>query len=115
MKYESEYCSTAPDWELLPLHIFQLEINAYYHMRRTQQDQCILHTALVVLIGNLVSLLVGFKQYRLLIFFAVSCRADFSGPVSSHSITLGRSDESLHRSDESLHRIDAIKTEFRAS
>lgn len=42
MKYASEYRSTAPDKELLPPHIFQLANNAYYHMRRTQQDQCIL-------------------------------------------------------------------------
>jgi chitin synthase len=26
----------------LPPHIFQLANNAYYHMRRTTQDQCII-------------------------------------------------------------------------
>lgn len=42
MKYAAEYRSSAPDKQYLPPHIFQLANNAYYHMRRTQQDQCIL-------------------------------------------------------------------------
>ena len=42
MKYASEYRNTNTDKEYLPPHIFQLANNAYYHMRRTQQDQCIL-------------------------------------------------------------------------
>ena len=42
MKYAAEYRNTSPDKEPLPPHIFQLANNAYYHMRRTQQDQCIL-------------------------------------------------------------------------
>ena len=41
-KYAAEYRNTSPDKEYLPPHIFQLANNAYYHMRRTQQDQCIL-------------------------------------------------------------------------
>lgn len=42
MKYAAEYRNTSADKEYLPPHIFQLANNAYYHMRRTQQDQCIL-------------------------------------------------------------------------
>lgn len=42
MKYASDYRNTAPERESLPPHIFQLANNAYYHMRRTQQDQSIL-------------------------------------------------------------------------
>ena len=42
MKYASEYRDTSPNKEALPPHIFQLANNAYYHMRRTAQDQCIL-------------------------------------------------------------------------
>ena len=42
MKYAAEYRSTSQDKEPLPPHIFQLANNAYYHMRRTQQDQSIL-------------------------------------------------------------------------
>ncbi|KAL5497865.1 hypothetical protein ACEPAH_2796 [Sanghuangporus vaninii] len=42
MKYAAEYRNTSPDKETLPPHIFQLANNAYYHMRRTQQDQSIL-------------------------------------------------------------------------
>ena len=42
MKYAAEYRNTSSDKEPLPPHIFQLANNAYYHMRRTQQDQCIL-------------------------------------------------------------------------
>lgn len=41
-KYAAEYRDTSPAKELLPPHIFQLSNNAYYHMRRTTQDQCIL-------------------------------------------------------------------------
>ncbi|KAA1474601.1 glycosyltransferase family 2 protein [Dentipellis sp. KUC8613] len=41
-KYAAEYRSTADGEEQLPPHIFQLANNAYYHMRRTTQDQCIL-------------------------------------------------------------------------
>ena len=41
-KYAAEYRDTAHPKVPLPPHIFQLANNAYYHMRRTQQDQCIL-------------------------------------------------------------------------
>ena len=41
-KYSAEHRSTADDRERLPPHIFQLADNAYYHMRRTTQDQCII-------------------------------------------------------------------------
>ena len=43
-KYAAEYRDTLPDKVRLPPHIFQLANNAYYHMRRTQQDQSILFT-----------------------------------------------------------------------
>ena len=43
-KYAAEYRDTAPDKVRLPPHIFQLANNAYYHMRRTAQDQSILFT-----------------------------------------------------------------------
>ncbi|GJE86394.1 Myosin domain-containing chitin synthase 8 [Phanerochaete sordida] len=41
-KYAAEYRDTSPSKVPLPPHIFQLANNAYYHMRRTAQDQCIL-------------------------------------------------------------------------
>ena len=41
-KYAAEYRDTTPGKVLLPPHVFQLANNAYYHMRRTAQDQCIL-------------------------------------------------------------------------
>ena len=41
-KYASEYRDTTSARVPLPPHIFQLANNAYYHMRRTQQDQTIL-------------------------------------------------------------------------
>jgi chitin synthase len=41
-KYAAEHRSTAPDKTPLPPHIFQLANNAYYHMRRTTQDQSII-------------------------------------------------------------------------
>ncbi|KAJ7200874.1 glycosyltransferase family 2 protein [Mycena pura] len=40
-KYAAEYRDTSEDHEPLPPHIFQLANNAYYHMKRTNQDQCI--------------------------------------------------------------------------
>ena len=43
-KYAAEYRDTSPDKVRLPPHIFQLANNAYYHMRRTAQDQSILLT-----------------------------------------------------------------------
>ncbi|KAH9903379.1 glycosyltransferase family 2 protein [Cubamyces lactineus] len=43
-KYAAEYRDTSPDKTRLPPHIFQLANNAYYHMRRTAQDQSILFT-----------------------------------------------------------------------
>ncbi|KAJ3554665.1 hypothetical protein NM688_g2995 [Phlebia brevispora] len=41
-KYAAEYRDTTSGKVALPPHIFQLANNAYYHMRRTTQDQCIL-------------------------------------------------------------------------
>jgi chitin synthase len=41
-KYAAEYRDTSQDKEILPPHIFQIANNAYYHMRRTTQDQCLL-------------------------------------------------------------------------
>ena len=41
-KYAAEYRDTTPTKVPLPPHIFQLANNAYYHMRRTAQDQCII-------------------------------------------------------------------------
>ncbi|KAL0946000.1 hypothetical protein HGRIS_012276 [Hohenbuehelia grisea] len=41
-KYAAEYRDTSEHKETLPPHIFQHANNAYYHMRRTTQDQCIL-------------------------------------------------------------------------
>ena len=41
-KYAAEYRNSSEEREKLPPHIFQLANNAYYHMRRTTQDQCIL-------------------------------------------------------------------------
>lgn len=41
MQYASEYRNTDPDGEPREPHIFQLANNAYYHMRRTTQDQSI--------------------------------------------------------------------------
>ncbi|KAH9911828.1 glycosyltransferase family 2 protein [Epithele typhae] len=43
-KYATEYRDTNPDRTSLPPHIFQLANNAYYHMRRTAQDQSMLFT-----------------------------------------------------------------------
>ncbi|KAF8965794.1 glycosyltransferase family 2 protein [Flammula alnicola] len=40
-KYAAEYRDSSEDRERLPPHIFQIANNAYYHMRRTTQDQCI--------------------------------------------------------------------------
>lgn len=41
-KYAAEYRNTSEEKASLPPHIFQLANNAYYHMRRTTQDQCII-------------------------------------------------------------------------
>ena len=46
-KYASEYRDSSEHKEYQPPHIFQLANNAYYHMRRTTQDQCILLTCVV--------------------------------------------------------------------
>ncbi|KZS96924.1 glycosyltransferase family 2 protein [Sistotremastrum niveocremeum HHB9708] len=42
VKYAAEYRDTAEEKTYLPPHVFQLANNAYYHMRRTGQDQGIL-------------------------------------------------------------------------
>ena len=41
-KYAAEYRNTSDQKTSLPPHIFQLANNAYCHMRRTTQDQCVL-------------------------------------------------------------------------
>jgi len=44
-KYAAEYRNTSEGRDKasqLPPHIFQLANNAYYHMKRTGQDQCLL-------------------------------------------------------------------------
>ncbi|KAF8218382.1 glycosyltransferase family 2 protein [Mycena galopus ATCC 62051] len=43
-KYAANYRDTHDQKEQLPPHIFQLANNAYYHMRRTTQDQSIIFT-----------------------------------------------------------------------
>lgn len=40
-KYAAEYRDSSEQQERLPPHIFQTANDAYYHMRRTTQDQCI--------------------------------------------------------------------------
>ncbi|RDB15511.1 hypothetical protein Hypma_004168 [Hypsizygus marmoreus] len=40
-KYAAEYRDTSEHKQPLPPHIFQLANNAYYHMKRTTQDQSI--------------------------------------------------------------------------
>lgn len=47
-KYAAEYRDTTQDKVPLPPHIFQLTNNAYYHMRRTTQDQCLLLRYVVI-------------------------------------------------------------------
>lgn len=42
--YAAEYRDTAEEKSYRPPHIFQLANNAYYHMRRTGQDQSIVLT-----------------------------------------------------------------------
>ena len=42
VEYAAEYRETSEEKERLPPHIFQIANNAYYHMRRTSQDQSIL-------------------------------------------------------------------------
>lgn len=42
VQYSAEYRETSEDKAHLPPHIFQLANNAYYHMRRTNQDQSIM-------------------------------------------------------------------------
>jgi chitin synthase len=41
-KYAAEYRDTSVGKEVLPPHIFQLANHAYFHMRRTSQDQSII-------------------------------------------------------------------------
>ncbi|KAF9048289.1 glycosyltransferase family 2 protein [Hymenopellis radicata] len=43
-KYAAEYRDTSDNKTAQPPHIFQLANNAYYHMRRTNQDQCIVYS-----------------------------------------------------------------------
>ncbi|KAF7342277.1 Glycosyltransferase family 2 protein [Mycena venus] len=58
-KYAANYRDTSEDKEQLPPHIFQLANNAYYHMRRTTQDQSILFTS----VSPLLPLLVKFNYF----------------------------------------------------
>lgn len=47
-KYAAEYRDTSEHKQPLPPHIFQLANNAYYHMRRTTQDQTLIFRLAVV-------------------------------------------------------------------
>jgi chitin synthase len=52
-KYAAEYRDTSDTKEISPPHIFQLANNAYYHMRRTSQDQSVvLRWVLILWAGN---------------------------------------------------------------
>ena len=48
-KYAAEYRNSSEHKELLPPHIFQIANNAYYHMRRTTQDQSIVFASVYLL------------------------------------------------------------------
>ena len=61
-KYATEYRNTSEQKTLLPPHIFQLANNAYYHMRRTTQDQCILLRSVFVLFNKPIYLISGFQR-----------------------------------------------------
>ena len=63
-KYAAEYRDTSEHKEKLPPHIFQLANNAYYHMRRTTQDQCILFRCVTVTTDRVMMLTIGFIQWR---------------------------------------------------
>jgi chitin synthase len=52
LQYASEYRDTAERSTLLPPHIFQLANNAYYHMRRTSQDQSILLRSVIISVSH---------------------------------------------------------------
>jgi chitin synthase len=60
-KYAAEYRSTSEQKTPLPPHIFQLANNAYYHMRRTAQDQCILLRFVFLLFEKPVCLISRFQ------------------------------------------------------
>lgn len=47
-KYAAEYRDTSEHKQPLPPHIFQMANNAYYHMKRTTQDQCILFRCVIL-------------------------------------------------------------------
>jgi chitin synthase len=59
-KYAASYRDTSGRKEELPPHIFQIANNAYYHMRRTAQDQCI-----VFRYANTLSLVFMFTGFPL--------------------------------------------------
>jgi chitin synthase len=61
-KYAANYRDTAEDKEQLPPHIFQLANNAYYHMRRTTQDQAIVFTFVPLLHLNFTDLFAAEKR-----------------------------------------------------
>ena len=48
-KYAAAYRDTDQNKTPQPPHIFQLANNAYYHMRRTTQDQCIVFKCAIFL------------------------------------------------------------------
>ena len=49
--YAAEYRDSSEHKELLPPHIFQIANNAYYHMRRTTQDQSIVFALVSTFFG----------------------------------------------------------------
>lgn len=67
-KYAAEYRDTSEHKDKLPPHIFQLANNAYYHMRRTTQDQSILFRCASFL---LVVLLFGLTCPCVCLFFSL--------------------------------------------
>lgn len=50
-KYAAEYRDTSEHKQALPPHIFQMANNAYYHMKRTTQDQAILFRYVTLFFG----------------------------------------------------------------
>lgn len=62
-KYAAEYRDTSEHKEPLPPHIFQVANNAYYHMKRTTQDQSIIFRCVIIYIP-LLFVLTAIFQWR---------------------------------------------------
>lgn len=60
-KYAAEYRDTSDQKTPLPPHIFQLANNAYYHMRRTTQDQCIILRSVFLFFDEPICLISGYQ------------------------------------------------------